>query len=146
MTHAFNHATGGSEHAAVHNQRSRSGCGALLVFSRTADRGEGDLPATQLDLELIARLEAQLVGVGIADHQVAVELHLGHIAQAAACLTAALVATIAEAHTLGVQQGFIEGGELQPNAAIFLGAHVAALTHYFGLGGIVQLLEFGEKL
>jgi len=39
---------------------------------------------TQLDLELIAGFRAQLGGVGLADHQVAVELDLGVEAQAAA--------------------------------------------------------------
>ncbi len=53
-----------------------------------------ELLATQLDLKLIARFEAQLGGVGLADEQVAVELDLGDEAQAAARLPLAANAAI----------------------------------------------------
>ena len=51
-----------------------------------------DLATTQLDLKHIAGLEAKLGGVGLAHQQVAVELHLGHIAQGAASFALALIA------------------------------------------------------
>ena len=54
-----------------------------LLLSR-AQGDELDLLAAQLDLELIAGLQAQLGGAGLADEQVAVELDLGVEAQAAA--------------------------------------------------------------
>jgi len=82
---------------------------------------EFDLLAAELDLELIAGLQAQLGGVGFADHQVAVELHAGGEAQAAARppLTATATA-VTEANALGVQQGLIKCGEVQALARCFL--------------------------
>ena len=50
-------------------------CRSLLFCS--TQRDELDLLAAQLDLELIAGLQAQLGGIGLADQQIAVELHLG---------------------------------------------------------------------
>jgi hypothetical protein len=47
---------------------------SLLLGSPQGD--ELDLLAAQLDLELIARLQAQLCGVGLADEQVAVNCTL----------------------------------------------------------------------
>jgi hypothetical protein len=53
---------------------------------------ELDLLAAQLDLELIAGFQAQLGGVGLADHQVAIELDFGGIAETAAWLPLAATA------------------------------------------------------
>ena len=47
---------------------------------------------------------------------------------------------------LGLQQRLIERREVQPLAAILLGAHVAALAHQFGLGGIAEGLDLGEEV
>jgi hypothetical protein len=62
------------------NKRSRSRCGVLLF--RRAEGDELDLLSPQLDFKLIAGLQIEHGGVGLAHHQVAVELDLGHVAEA----------------------------------------------------------------
>jgi hypothetical protein len=46
-----------------------------------------------------------------------------------------------------LREGFayVEGGEVQAFAAVLLGAHIAGGSHQIGLGGITQLLVFGEQ-
>jgi hypothetical protein len=67
--------------------------GSLLAIA--ADWHQAHLLAAELDLELIAWLQAEHGGVSLAHQQVAVALHGGHIAELAA--GAILGATIAEA-------------------------------------------------
>ena len=57
-----------------------------LFFVSPTGRNQTDLLATQLDLEFIAGFEVQHGGVCLANEKVAVELHRGDIAQAAATL------------------------------------------------------------
>jgi len=64
--------------------------------------------AAELDLELITGLQAQLGGVGLADHQVAVELQPGGEAQLAACSADTTTPAITAADALGFQQGLIK--------------------------------------
>jgi len=64
-------------------------------------------------------------GVGLAHQEVAVALNRGDVAQAAATLSFAVAATISKAGALGLQQGLVEGREVQPFAAILFGAEVA---------------------
>ncbi len=49
------------------------------------------------------------------------------------------------ADALGFQQCLVEGREVQPLTAILLGAEVAGGSHQIRLGGITQLLDFGDK-
>jgi len=63
----------------------------------------------ELDLKLITGLEAQPGGVGTAHHEVAVERHLGGVAQAAARTTLGATAASTEPHALGFQHGLFEG-------------------------------------
>ena len=98
-------------------------------------------------LHPLKRLEAQLGGVGLADEQVAVELHLGGVAELTARTTLAATANAGtEVHALGLQQCFVEGGEVEALSAVFLGADIAAAAHQVGLGDIAQLLDFGEQI
>jgi len=101
---------------------------SLLLSSAQGD--ELDLLASQLDLELIAGLQAQLGGVGLADEQDAVELHLGGIAELPPQAALAATATTGtEVHALGLQQGLVEGGEVQALGTVLLGGDLAAAAH-----------------
>ena len=106
---------------------------SLLLGSPQWD--ELDLLATELDLELIAGFQAQLGGVGLANEQVAVELDLGRVAEAATRLPlAATAAGVTKADALGFQECFIESGEVQALGAILLGADIiggANLTDFW---------------
>ena len=115
------------------------------LLLRSPQRDELDLLAPELDLKLIAGLEAQLGGVGTAHHEVAVELHLGGIAQAAARTALDAAAAGTEAHALGFQQRFVEGGEVQALCTGLRAADIAAAAHQIGLGGIAQFLDLGEQ-
>ena len=57
-------------------------------------------------------MEAEHGGVGLAHQQVAVALHGGYVAELAAGTT--LGTAITKADALGLQQRFVEGGEVQP--------------------------------
>ena len=103
-----------------------------FLLSSSPQGYELDLLPPKLDLELIAGLQAQLGGVGLADHQVAVELDLGRIAEAAARPALAATAANAEVHALGLQQGLIESGEIQAFAAVLFGADIAGGTNQLG--------------
>ncbi len=52
----------------------------LLLLVHTTQKDQAHLLAPQLDLELIARLEIQQGGVGLANQQIAVALHRGCVA------------------------------------------------------------------
>jgi hypothetical protein len=118
---------------------------SILVVAG-ANRDQPDLLLAQLDLGLIAWLEAKQTGVGHADQQVAVELDLGVAAQAAVTLAFALpIATVrAKADALGLQQRLIESGEVESLTAVLLGIEVADCSHQIGLGDLTQLLDLGE--
>ena len=106
----------------------REGRHSLLLGSAQGD--ELDLLTAQPDLKLIAGLQAQLGGVSLADEQVAIELHLGVEAQAAARTALAATATaVTEVDALGFQQGFLESGEVQALGAVLLGADIAGGTN-----------------
>jgi hypothetical protein len=104
-----------------------------------------ELLAAELDLELIAGLQAQLGGVGLADHQVAVELHPGGEAQLAACFGHTTTPAVTEADVLGFQQGLLKGGEVQALAAVHLGADIAGGANQIGFLDIAELLDLGEQ-
>ena len=55
-------------------------------------RHQPDSFAAELDLKLVAGLEVDQGGVGVAHHQVAIELHLGFETQLAARLALAVTA------------------------------------------------------
>jgi hypothetical protein len=98
----------------------------LLVCTTGGD--QRDLLTAKLDLELIAGLEIKQGGVGLADQQIAVALHGGGVAELAATF-AATHTVVPQAEAFGLEQSLIEGGEVQPLAAILLGAYVAAAAH-----------------
>ena len=76
------------------------GCSLLLC---AAQRNQLDLLFSQLDLELIAWLEVEHGGVGLAHHEIAVELDLGGVAQLAATLASTPASAIsAEVHPLSI--------------------------------------------
>jgi hypothetical protein len=62
---------------------------------------------------------ADLGGVGLADQQVAVEQHVGHVAQLVAWNT--IPSGRAQVNAPCFQQGLAEGGEVQALPAVFLG-------------------------
>ncbi len=141
-------AVGGVIHnrGAVRSTADRNSLGtgpkSCLFFHFRPSWHELDLLEAQLDLEPIAGLPTQLGGVGLADKQVAVELHLGGIAELPARTTLAATTTPgSEIHALGLKQRLVEGGEVQPLRAILLGGDVAAAAHQTGLGDIAQLLD-----
>jgi len=115
---------------------------SLLLGSAQGD--ELDLLPTQLDLKLIARLQPQLGGVGLSDHQVAVELHLGGVAQAATGTALAATAAGAEVHALGLEQGFIESREVQALGAVLLGVDITSGTNQVRLGPVTEFLDLGQ--
>jgi hypothetical protein len=51
-----------------------------------------------------------------------------------------------QAETLGLQQRLVGRREVQPLAAMLVGAHVAALPQHFGPGGIAEDLDIGENV
>jgi len=129
---------------------SRSPCAVnrRSILFCSAQRDELDLLAAQLDLELIAGRQPQLGGVGLAHHQVAVELHPGGLAEAPALRAPAAASSnaVAQVHPLGIQQCLIEGGEVEALAAILLAAHVAAAAHKIRFAGLAELLDLAEQL
>ncbi len=68
--------------------------GSLLAIATGGHQSH--LLAAELDLELIAGLQAEHGGVGLAHQQVAVALHRGHVAELAAWCACSFVATGAE--------------------------------------------------
>jgi hypothetical protein len=88
---------------------------SLLLFP--PHRHQADLLAPQLDLELIAGLQPQHGGIGLAHHEIAVELHPRCVAELAARL-AETPAAFPEADPFGLQQRLIEGREVQTVSAI----------------------------
>jgi len=96
--------------------------GRLAVPSRSlllvgvAGGNETDLFLAELDLKHIAGLQTELGGVGVAHQQIAVALHRGHVAEAAAPL-AGTGHTLAEADALGLKQRLVESGEVEPFGA-----------------------------
>ena len=100
----------------------------------------------ELDLKLIAGLEVEQGGISLAHQHVAIEQHLGRVAQGASGLTFAAAVSIFEAYSLGLQQRRIEGREIQALAPILFAAHVAAAAHQLRLGDLAKLLHFGEQL
>jgi hypothetical protein len=70
-TPCFQGATRLDRVAQMLNKRSRSRCGVVLF--RRAEGDELDLLAPQLDFKLLAGLQIEHGGVGLADQQVAVE-------------------------------------------------------------------------
>lgn len=106
--------------------QARRASGSIFIVA-TANGHQADLLFAQLDLEFIARLEVERGGVGLTHQQVAVELHLGGIAELAA--TFAFAAAVTQADALGFQQSFIEGGEVQELTTVFLTAYIAAATN-----------------
>ena len=94
--------------------------GDRSILLSSPQKAELDLLAAQLALELIAGLQAQLGGVDLADHQVAVELDLGRVAKAAPRIPLPVTAAGGEVHALCFQQGLIEGSEVQPLRAVRL--------------------------
>jgi hypothetical protein len=83
-------------------------------------RDQLDLAAAELNWKGSAGFEVDQGGVGLADHQIAVELHLGGVGQAPAGF--ALARGAAQGDPPGVQQGVIKGGEQQSFATpLFFG-------------------------
>ena len=118
--------------------------GSLLAIA--AGGHQPHLLAAELDLKLIAGLEAEHGGVGLAHQQVAVALHGGHVAELAARCTRTLAAARTQVHTLGLQESLVEGGEVQALIAILLGAHIAAGAHEIRFGGIAEFFDLGEQI
>ena len=103
---------------------ARVGCGpggagkSLFVFVSGAGRNQADLFTTELDLKFVAGLEVEQGRIGLADQQVAIALHRGHITQLAPTL--ADLAGAAEVDALGLEQGLVEGREIEPLSAVLL--------------------------
>ena len=100
----------------------------LSIFVFSTQGRQANLLATQLDFEFVARLEVEHRRVGLAHHQVAVELHLGAEAQLAAALTN-FGGSAAELNTLGIEKGFVKSREIQTLSAVLLGGDIAAGTN-----------------
>ena len=98
--------------------------------------------ATQLDFKLIARLEFEHARVGLANHEVAVELDLGTETEFPATL--ARLGRSTEINPLSGQKGFVERGEVEALRSILLGRNVSAGANKIGLADIAQLFDFGE--
>ena len=109
--------------------------GLILIVGHTR-RHQADQLAAQHDLELIAGLQAEPDGLGLAHHQLAVELDLGGIAEAAAWLPLAATAAGAKVHTFCFQQHPTKGGEVQPLHAVLFGADIAGGTNKIGFRDI----------
>ena len=116
-----------------------------LLFSR-AQGDELNLLATELDLELFAGLQAQLGCLGLAGHQVAVELELGGIDEAAAWIPLAATAAGANVHTFCFQQRLIKGGEVQLLHAVLFGADIAGGTNQIRFRDIAKFLDLRRAI
>lgn len=113
----------------------------VLVALGHTDGNQGNLPvAAEFDLVLVAGIQAHLSSVGLAHHQIAVELDPGDVAQGTtrAATTRGLDT---EGDTLGLQQCLIEGSEVEAFGAILLGADVAGGANQVGFGHVPQLLD-----
>lgn len=114
-----------------------------LRFRSGADRDQGDGLFPQLDLKFIAGLEIQQGSVGLADHQVAVELDFGAVAELSA--GTAILCGCAEVHPLGIQEGFVEGCEVEAFGAILFGGDIATGPHEIRFVDVTQLLDLGDQ-
>ena len=50
------------------------------------------------------------------------------------------------ANAFGLQQGLVEGGEVQPISAVLLAADIAAAADQIGFGDIAEFLDLGEQI
>ena len=105
-----------------------------VLLAAGADWHEPDLPFLQSDLEAVAGFEVQLLGVGLAHHQVAVEVHPRSARDLAAGAFGGLAS--ADVHALGFQQSLIEGREVEAFLAVLGGADVTGSPHQIGVGGM----------
>jgi len=115
---------------------------AFFVLSAKGD--QTDLLATQLDLKLIAGLEIKHGRVGLAHHQVAIELNLGIEAELATSFTS--LGSSPKVDAFGIEKRLIEGREIQPFASVPLGGDVASGPDEIRLADIPQLLDLGQEI
>ena len=120
---------------------------SILIFCplATTGRDQADRLAAQLDFEFITGLEIEHGGVSLADHQVAIELHLGPKAELAprGCFATHLAGT-SKINPLSVEERFLTRREVEAFAAISLGGDVAASPNKVGFADVAQLLDLGH--
>ena len=67
----------------------------------------------------------------------------GHVAELATAF--ANLARATQVDALGLEQGFIESGEIEALASIFLTRHIAAGTDDIRLTDVTKLFDLGQK-
>ena len=92
--------------------------------------------APEFDFKFITRLEIEKSRVGLADEQVAVALHGGHIAEFAAALANAACTTDAKVDAFGLEKCFVKSGEIQTFTTILFGGDIASGTYKIRLADI----------
>ena len=85
--------------------------------------------APQFDFELIAGLEIQHGGVGLANQEIAVALHRGDIGQFATSLANSASTGCAEIDALGFKQSFVECSEVETFTTTLLVRDIATGTN-----------------
>ena len=122
---------------------SRWPCRSLiLIFS--AQGHKANLLATQFDLKFIPGFEVEHGCIGLAHHQVAIELNLGVEAELAA--TFAGFGGAAKINALSIKKCFIKSCEVQPLRSIPLVGDVAASPHEIRLADISKFFDLREEV
>ena len=120
--------------------------GSLVVFVTGTHRCQTNLLAPEFDFKFIARLEIEKSCVGLADEQIAVALHGGHIAEFAATLAHAACNTDAKVDAFGLEECFVRSGEIQTFSAILFGGDIASGSYKIRFADITQVFDFIEKV
>ena len=119
---------------------------SLFVFVSGTYRCQTDLFATQFDFKFISRLQVEQRRIRLADEQIAVALHSGHIAEFAAAFAHAANTTHAKTDAFGLQQCFIKSGEIQTFSTILFVRDIATDTNKIRLADVTQVFDFIEKV
>ena len=85
-------------------------------------------------------------GVDLTDQQIAVALNGGDVGKLATAFADSANAGSTEIHSLGFEQCFIEGGEVEALPTILLVGHITAGTDEIRLADITQLFHFVQQV
>ncbi len=100
------------------------------LFLSSVHQDALDLLTSQLGLEFVAGVRAELGRVGLINREVAVTMQSGHGVKLAT--NTDLEVANAKTYNVDLQERLLKGGEVQPLAALLLAADVAAAEHVNG--------------
>ena len=116
-----------------------------LFFFRSSDGYESNRILAEFDVELIARIEVQHGGVGLANQQISVALNFCGVAELASAF-ANRSTTSSKVDALGFEESLVERSEIQAIAPILLFGYVAASPNKVGLGYVAKIFYLREKV